>query len=235
LVSWRFGAIAVSLAAAVSIAAAQTGPLPSLSVEVWSTGGKVAPGADGFIDVPNNERIRTRVFLRVRAVSDLFEDLEIQANQHPDYFKNRPPPNLTLHVRQRAPDSRTVPIRITSSGGGKDLTIYDVDTTFDILEPPEVREGHVREFLTWQWDYLNKASPNGVPYWMADKSGFMTQVLPVYTDMYINNPVGTYEVAARYAPSTAQNWRGVLTSSPLKVRVSFKADFFDVLRGDLKK
>jgi hypothetical protein len=104
-VKWRLGAVAVYLAAAGSIAAAQSRPLPYLSVELWNSNGKVAPAADGFITVPNNERIRTRVFLRVRSVSDPVEDLEIQAtNQHPDYFKARPPANLTLQVQQLAPE-----------------------------------------------------------------------------------------------------------------------------------
>jgi hypothetical protein len=53
--------------------------------------------------------------------------------------------------------------------------------------------------------------------------------------MYINNPTGTYRITARYTPSTAENWKGVLTTDPLMIRVIFKADFFDVMKAGAKK
>jgi hypothetical protein len=67
LVSWRFGAVAVSLAAAVSIAAAQTGPLPSRAVvpgPVSST-----TGLRLIVDADNSQP-KLRVVLPDAAESD---------------------------------------------------------------------------------------------------------------------------------------------------------------------
>ena len=65
---------------------------------------------------------------------------------------------------------------------------------------------------------------------MPDKETYLARALPVYEEMYLNNPVGTYEITARYAPSTPGNWKGVLTTDALKIRVIFKADFFDPMK-----
>jgi len=221
----------VLLASTVTTAGAQTRTLPYLYFEVWNEKGKIiSPDENGFINVPNNERIRLRVRMRVKSVEAAFEMLEIQAlNQHPDYFKHRPPPNITIRVMQViARAKRAVPFRIVSSGGGKNVTVYDVDATLDILEPKETREKHIREFLAWMWEWLARERPNS---FMRDKEAFIRQSLPVYEESYINNPVGVYEVIARYAPSTAENWRGMLTTKPLKVRVIYKADYFDLIKA----
>ena len=224
--------IALPCIVAVATAAAQTRTPPYLYLEVWSRGVIVKPGADGFIEVANNERIQTRVCLKVSSVSDAFEFLEIQAlNQHPDYFKNRPPANVTLHARQIAPPTtRDVPVRIVSSGGGKNLTIYDVDASFDILEAAQVRQQHIRDFAEWMWDFAKRRGSAGLSQSMPDKETYLARALPVYEEMYLNNSVGTYEITARYAPSTPGNWKGVLTTDALKIRVIFKADFFDPMK-----
>ena len=227
----RISSIAVLFIVAVATAAAQTPAPPYLYLEARSQGGIVKPGADGFITVANNERIQTRVCLKVRSVSDAFESLEIQAsNQHPDYFKDRPPAKVTLHARQIDAPTREVPVRIVSSGGGKNLTLYDVDATFDILEPPQLRQQHIRDFAEWMWDFAKTRGPSGRSPSMPDKDTWVARAWPAYEEMYLNNPVGAYEITARYAPSTPGNWKGVLTTDPLKIRVVFKADFFDVMK-----
>lgn len=223
----------VVLALIVITVGAQKTTLPYLYFEVWNENGKLSPDENGLITVANNERIRLRVCMKVKSVADAFEKLEIQAlNQHPDYFKHRPPPNTTLQVTQvTAQGNRDVPFRVLSSGGGKNLTVYDVDATLDILEANEIREKHIREFLAWMLKYVAKENPSGLPYFMADKDAFITRSLPTYEERYINNPVGNYEIIASYAPSTAKNWRGILRTQPLKVRVIHKADFFDSMKA----
>ena len=214
-------------------AGAQTRAVPYLYLEIWNQQGVVRPGADGFITVANNERVTMRVMLKVPAVSDRFEQLEILAgNQHPDYFKNRPPANITIQVRQ---GTTSCPVRIVSSGGGKNVTVYNVDADFDILEARDVRQQHVRDFLTWMFETMQTADPAATSRLAPDKEAFLTRSVPVYDEMYINNPVGLYEVTARYAPSTPENWRGVLTTPPIKLRVIFRADFFDVMKGRIGK
>jgi hypothetical protein len=224
--------IAVAFIFAAAAAVPQTRTPPYLYLEAWSRGGIVQPGTDGFITAANNERIQIRVCLKVSSVSDKFEFLEIQAsNQHPDYFKNRPPANVTLQAREiAAPAAREVPVRIVSSGGGKNLTIYEVDATFDILEPPPQRQQHIRDFAEFMWDFAKTRGAAGPSQAIPDRNTWIARASPMYDEMYVNNPVGTYEVTARYAPSTAENWKGALTTDALKIRVIFKADFFDVMR-----
>lgn len=220
------------LASILTTAGAQTTTLPYLYFEVWNEKGRVSPDENGFIVVANNERINLRVCMRVKSVEAAFEMLSIQAlNQPPDYFKHRPPPNITIHVKQPiAGAKRDVPFRILSSGGGKNLTVYNVAATLDILEAKEIREKHIREFLAWMLEYVDKENPGGLPYFMADQDAFIKRSLPAYEERYINNPVGTYEVVARYAPSTAENWGGTLRTKPLKVRVIHRADYFDLMK-----
>lgn len=222
----------VILALIVTTVGAQKTTLPYLYFEVWNENGKLDPDKSGFITVANNERIRLRVCMKVKSIADAFEKLEIQAlNQHPDYFKHRPPPNITIQVKQVTGEGKTdVPVRILSSGGGKSLTVYDVDATLDILEGKEIRENHIREFLASMLEYVAKENPSGLPDFMADKDAFIERSLPIYEERYINNPVGIYEIIARYAPSTAENWRGILRTRPLKVRVIHQADFFDFMK-----
>jgi hypothetical protein len=117
-----------------------------------------------------------------------------------------------------------------SSGGGTNVTVYDVDVSFDILETPQARRQHIRQFADWMWDFATTRRAAALPQAMGDKETYATRAVPLYDEMYINNPVGTYEITARYAPSTPRNWSGVLTSEPLKIRVIFKADFFDPMK-----
>jgi hypothetical protein len=216
--------------------AAQTRPLPYLYLEVRNQSGILTPGPDGIITVPNNERIQARIYMRVRSVSDAFEVLTIRAsNQHPEYFNNRPPPNVSLQVRQVvAQGTRDVPVRIVSSGGGKNVTLYDIDATFDILEGDEVRDKHIRGFLEWMREYLKNENRTDLTRIMTEEP-YLGRAVASYNEMYINNPVGTYQITARYEPSTAENWRGVLMTDPLKIRVIFKGDFFDVMKAGAKK
>jgi hypothetical protein len=225
--------IAVALIVAVVTAAAQTRTPPYLYLEVWSPSGIVRPGADGFITVANNERIQTRVCLKVPSVFDAFESLGIQAsNQPPDYFKNRPPANVSLRARQIAAGApQEAPVRIVSSGRGGNLTISWIDATFDILETPQLRQQHGRDFAKWMWDFVQTRGSAGLLQSMADKETYVTRVWPYYEEMYVNNPVGSYEITGRYAPSTSGNWKGELTTDTLKIRVIFNADFFDVMKS----
>jgi len=143
----------VTVALILTTVEAQKPTLPYLYFEVWNENGKLSPDQSGFITVANNERIRLRVCMKVKSVEDAFENLEIQAlNQHPDYFKHRSPPNITIQVKQVTATKKDVPFRILSSGGGKNLTVYDVDATLDILEAKEIREKHIRELWHGCWN-----------------------------------------------------------------------------------
>jgi hypothetical protein len=56
------------------------------------------------IRVPGNTRIDLNVVLDAGKLSERIEQIEIQAeNQHPGYFKYRPPANIKLAVRRLTP------------------------------------------------------------------------------------------------------------------------------------
>jgi hypothetical protein len=183
-----------------------------------------APGQ--LVEVANHDRIQLEVCIRARTVADRFEQPEIQAlNQHPDYFRNRPPANITLTV-QRLVDGRKepMPFRINSSGGGKNLAVHYVNADIDMLEDRGARLAKAALLVDWM--------ATQIP---SDQRSRLLQAAPeklaaYFEEQYINNPPGEYEITARYTPTTPDNWRGALASSPLRIRVLDEGDFFEVLK-----
>lgn len=168
----------------------------------------LAPGRPAR--VPNNERIPLQICVKAATVADAFEPPSIAAvNQPPDYFEFRPPANITLSLRKiTASGLQEVPFRVTSSGGGKDLTV---------------------QFVEWM---LTQAPEDSHSQLLRDPAG-RSRLVAYFEEQYINNPAGDYEIIARYAPTTPENWKGSLVSAPFRIQVIDKGDFFDALRAKL--
>ena len=211
----------------MALSAQQPQP-PYLFFRLIAPQGLVTPGPDRPTEVANNQRIALQICIRVRSVEDRFEQPDIQAlNQHPDYFKNRPPANITLSVRRvRAGGGEEVPIRVNSSGGGKDLTLHYVRADIDILEEKEVRLKRVEQFVEWM-----AAQPEASRSGLLQAPGGKSRMAALFEDQYINNPPGDYEFIARYAPTSPDNWRGSLVSAPLRIKVVDQGDFLDVMKA----
>lgn len=212
---------------AVALAAQQPQP-PYLFFRLIAPQGFVTPGPGRPTEVANNQRIALQICIRVRSVEDRFEQPDIQAlNQHPDYFKERPPANITLSVRRiRAGGGDEVPIRVSSSGGGKDITLHYVQADIDMLEEKEVRLKRVRQFVEWM-----AAQPGASRSRLLEEPDGKSRMAALFEEQYINNPPGEYEFLARYAPTTPDNWRGSLVSAPFRIKVVDRGDFLDALKA----
>jgi len=183
--------------------------------------------SNGYAIVKNNQPIRLEVCIQVKSVADRFEQLEIQAlNQHPDYFKHRPPPNIVLSVKrlEGAKNSRDVPFRINSSGSGKNLTNYYVNADIDILEDKTIRHSKAEQFVDWT---ISQSSEPAQRRLLQQLKGNSVKYLE---EIYVNNPPGDYEVTAKYTPSTRENWEGSLKSMPIRLHVIDAGDFYESLK-----
>jgi hypothetical protein len=213
--------------AAGAVAVAQQPPFLFLRLVTPAGTQDLAP--NHVVQVKNNERIRLQVCIRARSVADRFEQPEIQAlNQAPDYFRNRPGPNIKLSIKRIVGnDRREVAFRVDSSGLGKDLAVYYVDADVDILEDRTVRQRKAEQFVEWM-----VSQPGGAAQSRLLQSG-KGSLASYFESQYIHNPPGEYEIAATYTPTTAENWRGVLISTPCRIQAIDGGDFFDLLKEKL--
>ena len=225
--------VAVAAIAAAPGGRAQTPALPYLYITPAAGDGKQIEAT------PNHERIALRVCLRTRAVSDPIEQLDIQAlNQHPDYFRQRPGPNVTLTVTQVAPQRRTdLPFRVNSSGGGKSLTVHYVSVDIDLLEDRAVRRQRAQGFVEWiAAEARRQGAASQTLSILQDNPQRMQAMIDQFEDQYVNNPPGEYEIVAQYRPvSPGPHWTGTLVSRPFRVRVVAGPDFFDRARAKAAK
>lgn len=127
--------------------------------------------------------------------------LSIRAvNQHPDFFKERPGPTVSLEVTRVDPNQRELlPVRVFSSGGGYGDGVHYLSVSIDILEPEIVRQERLRKFVS---QMREAAQRSGFPTAPA-KSGSDPARLPHFDEIYISNPVGVYQLKATFQPDPA--------------------------------
>ena len=222
--------VALGLIAGAAVSAEQSQP-PYLFLRLNTPHGLVtlAPGRPA--EVPNNQRISLQICVKAKTVADRFEQPEIRAlNQHPDYYKVRPPANIMLSVRRVTAGSRQeVPFRVNSSGGGKDLAIWYVSADIDLLEDKDVRLKRAGQFVEW----MAAQVPEDARARLLSGPIGRGSLVSYFEEQYINNPPGDYEIIARYTPSSPQNWKGSLVMPPVRIKVTDNGDFFDGLKAKL--
>jgi|SRR5579859_2589339 len=222
-------------------AAAQTPRAPYLYFRLNTPRGMqtLAPGLPA--QVASNKVIQLEVCIRANKVEDQFEQPQIRAlNQHPEFFSNRPPPNIEITLRRVLPnggaDSESgdgngskndMPFRVNSSGGGKNLEVYFVNVDLDMLEEKSVRLQKAEKFVAW----MLAQSPDDAQSHLLATPAARQRLIEHFEESYINNPPGDYEITARYTPTTPENWSGTLVSAPVKLRVVNAGDFFEAIRG----
>lgn len=213
------------VAVAASGALAQT-PVLYLS-QTNQQGKRIRLGGDPT-SVPGNQRIALDVCLDAGGVRQPIEQLEVQAvNQHPDYFKNHPPANITLAVRRLMQQgARDVSFTITSSGGGQDLSLHYSNADLDIVADAAVRQAKFREFAS---SIMARAvqDPSATPDAVArlTRRGTIDNFVRYFeaSNMAYIAP-GEYEITAFYAPTTPDHWRGRVVSRPVRITV-FEAPY----------
>jgi len=217
-------------------AVAQTPGTPYLYFQLNTPRGMqtLEPGRPA--QIPNNKTIALEVCIRASKVEDEFEQPQIRAlNQHPEFFANRPPPNITLTLHRVLPGGvhssgpgsmEDMPFRVNSSGGGKDLTVYFVNIDLDMLEERTVRLQRAAQFVDWMLAQTPDARSH-----LLETPAARQRLIEHFEESYTNNPPGDYEITARYTPTTPGNWKGTLVSAPGRLRVVDAGDFFDVIKA----
>jgi hypothetical protein len=64
-------------------------------------------------------------------------------------------------------------------------------------------------------------------------NGGKSRIVAFFEEKYIDNPPGEYEFIARYAPTTSDNWRGSLVSTPIRIRVVDHGDLPDAMKAKM--
>jgi hypothetical protein len=141
--------------------------------------------------------------------------LSIRAvNQHPDYFKERPGPTVSLEVTLAGGNERELlPVRVFSSGGGYGDGVHYLSVSIDILEPETVRGEKLRQFLAQMREVAQSA---GFPAAAAKGDGDQARTSP-FNEIYIGNPVGLYHLKATFRPDPANPQRALTASGYVKV------------------
>lgn len=154
--------------------------------------------------------------------------LSIRAtNQHPDFFKERPGPTVSLEVRRVGTNERELlPIRIFSSGQGYGNGVHYLSVSIDILDQESVRQNRLDQFAS-QLRELAQAS--GFSAAGAMNESARLQGRSPFNELYISNPPGVYDLRAVFQPDRAVAQGRTLTASAL-VRVLDGPDSLELLK-----
>ncbi|HEU4344737.1 MAG TPA: hypothetical protein VFU31_24545 [Candidatus Binatia bacterium] len=155
--------------------------------------------------------------------------LSIQAiNQHPDFFKERPGPTVSLEVTPAGANERALlPVRVFSSGSGYSDGVHYLSVSIDILEPETVRREELGQFVS---QIREAAESAGFPS-AAAKGGSEQAQTSIFDEIYISNPVGLYHLKAVFLPDLANPQRALTASVYLKVLEG--PDSLDLIRQKL--
>jgi hypothetical protein len=157
--------------------------------------------------------------------------LSIRAiNQHPDFFKERPGPTVSLEVTRVGTNERELPIRIFSSGQGFGDEVHYLSVSIDILEPQPVRQNRLDQFIS---QFRELAAVSGFSGAGAMNDSARLQGTKTYFDeFYIGNPPGLYNLKALFQPDPSVAQRRTLTASAF-VKVLDGPDSLELLKQKL--
>jgi hypothetical protein len=157
--------------------------------------------------------------------------LSIRAtNQHPDFFKERPGPTVSLEVTRVGTNERELlPIRIFSSGQGYGDGVHYLSVSIDILEAESVRQKKLDQFTS---QLRELASASGFSGAGAMNESARLQGSSAFNELYIGNPPGVYNLKAVFQPDRAVAQGKTLTASAL-VRVLDGPDSLDLIKQKL--
>src|SRR6266511_3706628 len=158
--------------------------------------------------------------------------LSIRAtNQHPDFFKERPGPTVSLEVTRVGTNERDLlPIRIFSSGQGYGNGVHYLSVSIDILEPQSVRQNRLDQFTSQLRELASASGLSGAG--AMNESARLQGTRTYFDEFYISNAPGVYDLKAVFQPDPAVAQGRTLTASAL-VRVLDGPDSLDLLKQKL--
>jgi hypothetical protein len=152
-------------------------------------------------------------------------------NQHPDFFKERPGPTVSLEVTRVGTNEREqLPIRVFSSGQGYGDGVHYLSVSIDILEPQAVRHNRLGQFIS---QFRELAAASGFSGGnLVNESARLQGAQNYFDEFYVSNPPGLYNLKAVFQPDPSVGQRKTLTASAL-VRVLDGPDSLDLLTQKL--
>lgn len=202
-------------------------PLLFFTVRDDATGQEIVP-ENGLVTVANHKRIGLEIRLRATSVGDEFEPLSVAALNQPTVRDRKP--TVELSVKKISGGKRSpVPIRLFSSGGGKSLTLHYVSTSFDILGSAKERAAKIKKFLAWM---QTQQEQEGRGFEFRSLTRMAKGMTAYFDSMYVDNSPGNYEIVATYTSRQPGAWNGTLRSRPLRLRVVYETDSFELLKKD---
>ena len=158
--------------------------------------------------------------------------LSIRAiNQHPDFFKERPGPTVSLELRRSGTNEwELLPIRIFSSGQGYGNGVHYLSVSIDILEPESVRQNRLDQFTSQLRELASASGFSGAG--AMNESARLQGTRTYFDEFYISNPPGVYELKAVFQPDPAVAQGRTLTASAL-VRVLDGPDSLELIKQKL--
>jgi hypothetical protein len=176
-------------------------------------GGEIEP-RDGVYELKSEQRLSMTVLLKADRVEDQYEDMSIVSRRD-----NSLEPTVTLVVKKLVDGSGVaMPVKLSSSGVSKDLTIYRLHIDFSIPYPEETRRKRVDEFADYWIKYMEQESANQGKPWSPrpnEKEGLAYYL----NEMIVDNQAGDYEINIDYRSKGKAVWKGTLTAQPLRLRI----------------
>jgi hypothetical protein len=175
-------------------------------------GGELEP-RDGVYELTSEQRLSMTVLLKADRVEDQYEDMSIVSKN------NSVQPTVTLVMKKLIDGNEVaVPVKLSSSGSSKDLTIYRVRIELSIPYPEEIRRKRVNRLVDYWMKYMEEESAKqGTPmrHLPNEKEGLAYYLY----EMIVDNQAGDYEINVDYRSRGKAVWNGTLTAQPLRLRI----------------
>jgi hypothetical protein len=177
-------------------------------------GGELEP-RDGVYELTSEQRLNMTVLLKAERVEDQYEDMSIDGNKN-----NNEQPTVTLVMKKLIDGNKVaVPVKLSSSGSSKDLTIYRVRVQLSIPYPEEIRRKRVDRLVDYWMKYMEEESAKqgkSMRHLANDKEGLAYY----FYEMIVDNQAGDYEINVDYHSKGNSVWNGALTAPPLRLRIT---------------
>lgn len=180
---------------------------------ITSSGMEIEPKA-GVYELTNQQLLQIRLLFKAERVEDE-EYLSLQSGTG-----GRSPAEPTVELTfKKIENGRMVdiPISVSSSGSGKNLTAHRLDLSLKFPYPDEVRKKRARSWAEDMIRFIEEESAKEakpIPNWLDPETvaNYLTQVV-------VDNQLGEYDVRFRYQSKGNAVRNKTLETEPLRIRV----------------
>jgi hypothetical protein len=169
----------------------------------------------GVYELTNQQQFQIKILLKAARV----EDQEYLSMASDAGARNPAGPTVELTVK-KIENGRMVdiPVRVSSSGGGRDVTVLSLWLSLKIPYPDEVRKKRARSWAEDMIRFIEEGSAREgkpTPQWLADRETLANYLSQVAVD----NESGEYELRFRYESKGKDVRNKALETDPLRIRI----------------